>query len=267
MLNEKTHSWCSSSQSNQQKISMKYLDRGLQELDSPLEDIDLPRDAVAVLPPTLLDSLAGLEESVALDELCELVARDQDGGEEFDTEGGGGSPTPREDGGAVAERGCVDGLLASLSRIFEDGGCEWLERELCTGAFDPRVAEEEKKRESQRLAVDAAAALQKLQKQRNDRRCQRGECCLYSLWYNPEYANSGHRCCTHVHRQTNERPSTCGAPLLESRVLPELPDEHPREYKARPLYGGASKFASYARWGKGHHRRGCGERNQKVEAV
>jgi len=200
----------------------------------------------------IADAVSDLHFQETLDLLGELEQVDQQHEDRDDRDDGRDEveQTPRNSPGDTVDFGGADGLLAAMSGGAKSEGLEWLEKELCTGAFDPRTIQEEKERESERRRVAAATELQRLREQRCDQRCERGECCVYNLWYDPEYFWNGHdrNRCKHVCGPTIERPSSCSAQVLPNSLFSIFPPWIAGVDRTNSLYGGASKYASYNRW-------------------
>lgn len=165
------------------------------------------------------------------------------------------------DAGGVAQRihedvdsGGSDDLLTELSKLLDGERPQWLEEEVCASSTGPdfRTAEEKKKDESRRIDMEAAAELQRVRKQRSHRRCQAGECCVYSMRYNPEHAKHRHHVCTHVCKRSSKQRPACGPPLFKSGVFPIFSDEPHRQIKSTNSLQRAGLFASYHRWCRKH---------------
>ena len=204
-------------------------------------DWDLIADAIVDLHFQEVEDLLGELEQA--DQQHEARDDRDDGRDEVEQ-------TPRNSPGDTAEFGGADELFAAMSGGSKSEGLEWLERELCTGAFDPRATQEEEERESERRRVAAAAELQRLRQQQCDKRCERGECCVYNLWYDPEHFWNGHdrNRCKYVYGPNHEWASSRGTQVLQDSLFSIFPPWIAGADRTNSLYGGASKYASYNRW-------------------
>jgi hypothetical protein len=209
-------------------------------------DWDLLEQGLRLLESPAID----LEDWRPTDEEWEFLRNgpEDDDDEPVEDDNSGG---PSQQVCSEPDDGGIDDLFAELSNLFDGGQPGWMEEELCTRAAPPRrrATEEEKKAyESKCADMEAAAAVQRMQEQRSHRRCQRGECCVYSMWYDPKFAKHRRRSCTHVCKRSVTRTPACGTSLLEGGVFPVVPRKSDRQFKAPNNFGRAAAFASYNRW-------------------
>ena len=160
------------------------------------------------------------------------------------TEGYGHHESTREEVEfSTVNPGGYDELFIGLSDVFEGERLEWMDRELCTGPYaDARdtKCEEEKGVPKCRASADNTGEMQRMRKLRDHQRCQRGECCVHSMWYNPAFAYA-HGSCSHVCRSTPQRASTCGPSVLTGSVLQILSEfvsgtDRPKAQRPRRRY-------------------------------
>ena len=167
------------------------------------------------------------------------------GGALFGHDGCGGVESPTR----FAYSGDGDGgdveLSVRMSRDVEDWGLRELEEEIRAWATAPPA--EEKKDESVRSSMEASRSVYWLWQQRNRRGCERGECCVHHVWYDPEFARR-HVDCTHVCRSSGEVFTHCSSSIFPDRVFSEFHLVYVGGNGSRDIGRPPRKFASYDRW-------------------
>lgn len=162
------------------------------------------------------------------------------------------TPSVPEDVGFGREE---DGISVGLSSLFGDERPEWMEQELQTCIHytrDRGIFTTNQKTEGQPSGSPCVdpTTMHRMRQQGDDNRCRRGECCVYSMWFDPEYSKSGQHRCTHRCGEGQRRVPLCGASILKSSLFPFVDDEYAGYDPTQDFFGGRSAFASYARWRK-----------------
>jgi len=89
------------------------------------------------------------------------------------------------------------------------------------------TSKKEEEDESKSSTATYTPSVSKVQQLEYYRRCERGDCCVYSVWYDPGFALTDHGC-EHVHRPLTDCCAMFHPSLLKSGVLQILPSLYPR---------------------------------------
>lgn len=208
--------------------------------------------------------LGGALEDLKFYELLDTLGGDNDDGDSSDEKSGGGVVlAPRCIHGVAGGQG-VGGVPSGLSDVSVTVGCGGLEEEIRdTGDRDCDTSScpQETQNVPQYCIVDSPSSVRRVREQRSRRRCARGDCCVYNVWYDPEYAH-WYTPCYHVCGSSGEGITPCCTPVLSDRLFSQFhsiygrddgPTDHPVNFR---------QFASYNRW-----QRLKGKCNQSIETV